>query len=148
MGDEMLYVSWGGTGRAATVREALSRAGAAGRRMAYLAILDDSAFGDIDPAMLKLITLAIQEADRKSIPIDLCGQMSGSPIYTMLLLGLGLRRFSVTPSAIPEIKNVCRSVTIEQCRAVASRAASMENARDIKSYLKEELKRRVPELGQ
>jgi len=63
----------------------------------------------------------------------------------MLLLGLGLRRFSVTPSAIPEIKNVCRSVTLEQCRAVADRALSMENARDIKSYLKKELKKRVPE---
>lgn len=101
-----------------------------------------------DPAMLKLISHAIREADRKSIPIDLCGQMSGSRIYTMLLLGLGLRRFSVTPSAMPEVKNVCRSVTIEQCQAVACRAMTMENARDIKSYLKKELKKRVPEAGQ
>ena len=51
---EVLYVSWGGTGRAATVRQALIRAGRAGRRMAYLAILDDGAFGDVDPAMLDL----------------------------------------------------------------------------------------------
>ena len=101
-----------------------------------------------DPAVLKLIAKAIEAADRKSIPIDLCGQMSGSPTYTMLLLGLGLRRLSVTPSAIPEIKNVCRSVTLEQCRAVADRAVSMENARDIKGYLKEELKKRVPELAE
>ena len=51
----------------------------------------------------------------------MCGQMSGSPLYTMLLLGMGLRRFSVTPSAIPEVKNICRNVTIEQCEAVAAR---------------------------
>ncbi len=51
---EVLYVSWGGTGRAATVRQALTRAGRSGRRMAYLAILDDGAFSDIDPAMLDL----------------------------------------------------------------------------------------------
>ncbi len=51
---EILYVSWGGTGRAATVREALSRAGQADRGLVYLAILDDSAFGDIDEAMLDL----------------------------------------------------------------------------------------------
>ena len=51
---EILYVSWGGTGRAATVREAMLRAGAAGRGLAYLAILDDSAFGDIDTVMLEL----------------------------------------------------------------------------------------------
>lgn len=51
---ELLYVSWGGTGRAATVREALGRAGKSGRGLVYLAILDDSAFGDIDDTMLDL----------------------------------------------------------------------------------------------
>jgi phosphotransferase system enzyme I (PtsI) len=104
-----------------------------------------SLYNAADPAILKQISWAIQAADRKPVPINLCGQMSGSPVYTMLLLGLGLRQFSVTPSAIPEIKNVCRHVTIEQCQAVAARALSMENARDIKSYLREELKKRVPE---
>ncbi len=101
-----------------------------------------------DPAVLKLIAMAIDIANRKQMPINLCGQMSGSTTYTMLLVGMGLRRFSVTPSAIPEIKNVCRNVTVEQCEAVASRAMTMENARDIKRYLKEELKKRVPGLGE
>jgi len=100
-----------------------------------------------DPAVLELISMAIEAADRKPVPINLCGQMSGNPIYTMLLLGLGLRRFSVTPIAIPEVKNICRQVTIEQCQAVAQRARSMENARDIKSYLKGELMKCVPEQG-
>ncbi len=105
-------------------------------------------YNPADPSVLKLIAMAIEAADRKPIPVNLCGQMSGSTTYTMLLLGLGLRRFSVTPSAMPEIKNVCRSLTIPQCKAVADRALSMENARDIKSYLKEELKKHVPELGE
>src|SRR5206468_11627421 len=52
-----------------------------------------------DPAILRLIDMAIRTADRHSVPINLCGQMSGSSRYTMLLLGLGLRRFSVTPAA-------------------------------------------------
>jgi phosphotransferase system enzyme I (PtsI) len=104
-------------------------------------------YNSADPAVLKLIALAIQAADRKSVPINLCGQMSGSPTYTMLLLGLGLRRFSVTPSAILEIKNVCRSVTIEECEAVTGRVMTMENARDIKSYLKDELNKRLPDRG-
>jgi phosphotransferase system enzyme I (PtsI) len=59
----------------------------------------------------------------------------------MLLLGLGLRQMSVAPNAIPEVKKVIRSVTISQCEAVAAKVMTMENARDIKSYLKEELKR-------
>jgi len=103
-------------------------------------------YNPADPAVLKLISMAIEAADRKSVPINMCGQMSGSIIYTMLLLGMGLRRFSAVPSAIPDIKHVCRHVTIEQCRAVAGRAVTMENARDIKSYLKGELKKRVPDV--
>ncbi|MFH1267068.1 MAG: phosphoenolpyruvate--protein phosphotransferase, partial [Planctomycetota bacterium] len=100
-----------------------------------------------DPAVLKLIHMTIQAAGRKSIPVNLCGQMSGSPTYTMLLLGMGLRRLSMTPGAIFEVKKVCRSVTIEQCEAVARRAMSMENARNIQAFLKEELRKYVPELG-
>jgi phosphotransferase system enzyme I (PtsI) len=64
----------------------------------------------------------------------------------MLLLGMGLRRFSVTPSAIPEVKKICRTVTIPQCRQVARHVMTLENARDIKSYLREELKKLLPEL--
>jgi len=88
------------------------------------------------------------DGEKKSIPVNLCGQMSGNPVYTMLLLGMGLRQFSVTPAAIPEIKKVCRSVSIEDCRNVAQHTLMMENARDIRSYLKEELRRQVRELGQ
>ena len=100
-----------------------------------------------DPAVLKLISMTVQAGLRKSVPVSLCGQMSGNPTYTMLLLGMGLRQLSMTPSAIYEVKKVCRSVTIEQCEAVARRAMSMENARTIESFLRGELKRHVPELG-
>ncbi|HBO42709.1 MAG TPA: phosphoenolpyruvate--protein phosphotransferase [Planctomycetaceae bacterium] len=101
-----------------------------------------------DPAVLRLIDMALEMGAKKSVPVNLCGQMSGNPVYTMLLLGMGLRQFSVTPAAIPEIKKICRSVSIEDCLKVAQRARTMENARDIRSYLKEELRRHVPELGQ
>ncbi|OHB77556.1 MAG: phosphoenolpyruvate--protein phosphotransferase [Planctomycetes bacterium RBG_16_64_10] len=100
-----------------------------------------------EPALIRLIDMAVKTANRKSVPINLCGQMSGSPTYTMLLVGLGLRNLSVTPSAIPEIKKVCRSITTDQCERVAARALTMESARDVKIYLKEELSKVVPELA-
>jgi phosphotransferase system enzyme I (PtsI) len=104
-------------------------------------------YNPADPAVLRLITLAIEAADRKGVPVSLCGQMSSNPSYTMLLLGLGLRQFSVVPAAVPEIKHVLRHVSVEECRKVAARVSSMENARDIGSFLREELKRRVPDVG-
>jgi phosphotransferase system enzyme I (PtsI) len=100
-----------------------------------------------DPSVLKLIDIAARAAIRTDVPIGLCGQMSGNPIYTMLLLGLGLRNLSVPPSAIPEIKKVCRSVTLAQSQAVAAKAMTLENARDVRRYLKEELKKVLPDAA-
>ncbi len=105
-----------------------------------------SLYNACDPAVLRLIVMTVQAANRKGITVSLCGQMSGNLVYTMLLLGLGLRQLSVTPSAIPEIKKVCRSVTLGECEEVARRALAMEHARDIKNLLRKELKKHVPEL--
>ena len=84
-----------------------------------------------DPSVIRLIDMSIKAADRANVPINLCGQMSGSPTYTMLLLGMGLRCLSVTPGAVPEIKKICRSVTIEQCETVSQKVMTLEGARDI-----------------
>ncbi len=60
----------------------------------------------------------------------------------MLLLGLGLRCLSLPPMAIPEIKNVCRRVSLAQCEAVAERALRLETALEVNDYLKQELNAR------
>jgi phosphotransferase system enzyme I (PtsI) len=99
-----------------------------------------------DPAVLKLVKMAIEAAGRHGKSISLCGQMSANSTYTMLLLGLGLRQLSVAASAVPEIKRVCRSVSIDQCREVADRALALENARDVTSYLRQELQKVLPDL--
>jgi phosphotransferase system enzyme I (PtsI) len=98
-----------------------------------------------DPAVIKLIDMTIKPAIAAGISVGLCGQMSSNPIYTMLLLGLGLRQMSVPPGAIPEIKRVVRSVTISQCEAVSAKAMTFELARDVRRYLKEELKKVLPD---
>ncbi|MCP4190524.1 MAG: phosphoenolpyruvate--protein phosphotransferase [Planctomycetaceae bacterium] len=100
-----------------------------------------------DPAILQLIYRVTQAAQQGSIPATLCGQMSASSIYTMLLLGLGLRSLSVPPSAIPEIKNVCRRVSIDQCEHVARQALQMETADEVTNYLKQELAKALPDLA-
>jgi phosphotransferase system enzyme I (PtsI) len=100
-----------------------------------------------DPAVLRLIDMSIKAGDRAQVAVNMCGQMSGSTTYTQLLLGLGLRQFSVAPAAIPEIKRVCRGVTIPQCEDIARRALTMERAITIKSFLREELKKALPDVA-
>ena len=106
-----------------------------------------SLYNAADPAVLRQIESSILVSSQGGIPVNCCGQMSSSPTFTMLLLGLGLRQFSVPPGAMLEIRKVIRSVTLDQCRGVAQRAMSLENAREIKSFLNEELKKVAPELA-
>ena len=93
-----------------------------------------------------MIERSIQAANDARIPATVCGQMSGMPSYIPLLLGMGLRGFSVPPSSIPEVKRICRSVTISQCKEIADQAMSMEDAQQINQFLTRELRKIAPEL--
>lgn len=99
-----------------------------------------------DPAVLRLVDRVIQAGDAKGIDVSVCGEMSGEPIYVMLLLGLGLRQLSVTPQNIPEIKKIIRSISIDEAKNVAREALRLETARDVNSYLREQTRRILPEV--
>jgi len=99
-----------------------------------------------DPAVLRLIDLVVQAAGRNGTEVSVCGEMSGEPIYTMLLLGMGLRQLSVTPHNIPEIKKLIRSITLEEANQVAREALRLETARDVNNYLRDQTRRILPEV--
>jgi phosphotransferase system enzyme I (PtsI) len=96
-----------------------------------------------DPAVLRLLRRSLDVANAAGVPANVCGQMSGSVMYTQLLLGLGLRQLSVPASAIPEVKQVCRSVSVAECRLIAEKALAMDSAREVKAYLRDQLDRRL-----
>ena len=98
-----------------------------------------------DPAVLRLLRRSLDVAREAGVPANVCGQMSGSVMYTQLLLGLGLRQLSVPPSAIPEVKQVCRSVSVADCRRIAERALEMDGAREVKAFLRDQMRRLLAE---
>jgi len=99
-----------------------------------------------DPAVLRLIQMVVTAARKHDIDVNVCGEMSGEPIYTLLLMGMGLRQLSVTPHNIPEIKKIIRSVSIEEATLVADEALRLETARDVNNYLREQTRRILPEV--
>src|SRR5262249_32636679 len=99
-----------------------------------------------DPAVLRLIEQVIKAAQKHNIDVNVCGEMSGEPIYTTLLLGMGLKQLSVTPHNIPEIKKIIRSVSLEEASQVAREALCLETARDVNNYLREQTRRILPEV--
>ncbi|HTU17242.1 MAG TPA: phosphoenolpyruvate--protein phosphotransferase [Gemmataceae bacterium] len=99
-----------------------------------------------DPSVLRLIERVVQAAAKHNLAVNVCGEMSGDPLYTMLLLGLGIRQLSVTPHGIPAIKRVIRSTTVEESVAAAQEAMRLETARDVNNYLREQTRRILPEV--
>jgi phosphoenolpyruvate-protein phosphotransferase (PTS system enzyme I) len=95
--------------------------------------------------VLRLIKDVIRAGQRHDVPVSLCGEMAGDPLYTLLLLGLGLRTFSVSIPTIPEIKKVIRSVTLEQANEVARRVMSFDSDKEIINFLRAETRKVLPE---
>ena len=71
-------------------------------------------YDPLHPAVLQLIYTAISGAQAAGVPIALCGEMAGDPRYTSLLLGFGLREFSMRPSGLPRVKQRIRAVDIDE----------------------------------
>ena len=105
-----------------------------------------SLYSACHPAVIALLKEVIRAANRTDTPVSVCGEMAGQPEYVTPLLGLGLRKFSMTPPAIPEVKQVIRGVSIEQCRRVAGKASRFDSDREVLNYVRDELARVMPEV--
>ncbi len=99
-----------------------------------------------DPAVLRLIAQVFQAGRKYGINVNVCGEMSGEPMYALLLLGMGLRHLSVTPRSIPEIKQVIRSVKISEAEQIAQEVMCLYTARDVNNYLREQTRRVMPDV--
>jgi len=102
-------------------------------------------YSPADPAVLRLIRTVIQDAHKAQIDLSLCGEMASEPEYITLLLGLGVRTLSLSPPMIPEIKQIIRSVTLEDCNKVARKVLGMSTERHISSYLRNAAREILPE---
>jgi phosphotransferase system enzyme I (PtsI) len=98
-----------------------------------------------NPAVLAVIRDVIRTGQRNNISVSVCGEMAGEPLYTLLLLGLGLNNFSMNGPDIPEVKKIIRSVTTEHARQVARRVMSFDSERQVMHFLREETRKIIPE---
>ena len=77
--------------------------------------VDDSVnylYDPLHPSVLRLVRNIIQAGDQANIPVSMCGEMAGDPVFTRLLMGLGLRQFSMEPSQLLEIRQQIRNTRL------------------------------------
>ncbi len=75
-----------------------------------------------DPAVLRLIEIAARAANAAGIEISLCGELGADPGMAIVLLGLGVGKLSMSPTAIPRVKEAIRAVASDDARARAAQA--------------------------
>jgi len=98
-----------------------------------------------DPSVIRLIAMVVAAALPRSLDVTVCGAMGGEPIYATLLLGLGVRRLSMPPHQLPEIKRVIRAIRHDRARVLAAEVLMLESASDIVNRLREALLDALPE---
>ncbi|CAH2600903.1 Phosphoenolpyruvate-protein phosphotransferase [Rhodovastum atsumiense] len=89
-----------------------------------------SLYDPLHPAVLRLVQFATEAALRIRKPVSVCGELAANPRLTPLLLGLGLRSFSMNASAVPRVKQAVRAVSIDDCARFARRV--MEQSDPVK----------------
>ena len=93
-------------------------------------------YDPLHPAVLRLIEMTIAAGKKAKIPVAMCGEMAGEPDYTRLLLGLGLREFSVHPANLLQIKKIIIDTDVSKTTRVAKRSLRAKTGADVHDMLR------------
>jgi phosphotransferase system enzyme I (PtsI) len=96
-------------------------------------------FKPLHPSVLRLIKFIIDTAQREGKEITVCGEMAAEPLSAIVLLGIGLRKFSMNPIFIPRIKKALRSVEYKSVKKVVQEAMNLKTAQEIEEYIIEKI---------
>ena len=92
-------------------------------------------YDPLHPAVLRLVQFATEAALRMRMPVSVCGEMAANPRLMPLLLGLGLRSFSMNASAVPRVKQAVRAVEIDACARFARRVMEQSDPAKIEELI-------------
>jgi phosphoenolpyruvate-protein phosphotransferase (PTS system enzyme I) len=97
-------------------------------------------------AVLRMMRAIIRAGHRRARSVSLCGEMAADPIYTIILLGMGVDELSMNPVMIPAVKQIVRSVEWSQAREIARDVLRASRAKDVQAYLEKMMTSRFPRV--
>ena len=83
------------------------------------------------PAIIRTLKHIVDEAHRRQLPVSVCGEMAGDPVFAPLLLGLGVDILSMSPGWLPQVKYLVRAMKMSEARALAAEALRLRTPREI-----------------
>lgn len=100
----------------------------------------------LSPAVLRVLSSVIRICNERKKPVTVCGEMAGRPRTFILLLGMGLRNFSMSAAFIPSLKELAGKITIADAEALLKQAMRLKTTAQIKRFMITELTRIAPNL--
>jgi phosphoenolpyruvate-protein kinase (PTS system EI component) len=99
------------------------------------------------PAVLRVLSSVIKSCNDHKKPVTLCGEMAGRPRSFVLLLGMGLRSFSMSPAWIPSIKELASQLSVTTAEEILGRAMRCKTTAQIRRLLGDEVRKISPNLS-
>jgi phosphotransferase system enzyme I (PtsI) len=100
----------------------------------------------LSPAVLRVLNSTIRACNGAGKPCTLCGEMASAPRAFVLLVGMGLRSFSLSPAFIPSIKDLTSHLTVARAEDILNRALKLKTTGDVSRYLGKEICAIAPNL--
>ncbi|MGI9517083.1 MAG: phosphoenolpyruvate--protein phosphotransferase [Pirellulaceae bacterium] len=101
----------------------------------------------MSPAVLHVLRTVIEACDRANTQVTVCGEMAGQPKTFLLLLGMGVRYFSMSPAFIPSIKQLASQITTTQAAEIFQSVLKFKTTSQVKRQMAETLQEIAPELA-
>ena len=92
-------------------------------------------YDPLHPAVLHLLAHVIGGANKAGVPVSVCGEMAGELDYTRLLLGLGLRQFSMNPAQLPGVKQRVLTTSLPHTVSLAKKILYADDPMRIRELL-------------
>ncbi len=99
------------------------------------------------PAVIHTLKRVIEACNHSNKPVTLCGEMAGTPKAFVLLLGMGLRRFSMSPAFIPSIKQLASQTSTENARQILESVLNLKTTSQVTKFMARQLDRIAPNLS-
>ena len=100
----------------------------------------------LSPPVLRLLDNVIRVCRNHNMPVTLCGEMAGQPRAFVLLFGMGLRSFSMSPAFIPSIKELAGRITAAQAESILEHALKLRTTTNVKRFMAARLRQIAPSL--
>lgn len=94
-------------------------------------------FRTLHPAVLRSIKLIVKAAENVDIPVIICGEMAGSPLYVPILIGLGVTELSMNVKSIPRVRKIISAIAFEEAQELVKHLENCKTADEVEEIVDE-----------